>query len=390
MKSLAPGATLGVLGGGQLGLMFVASAQAMGYRTVVWDPSMDSPAGCAADLHIRQMFSDQAAAVQFASECDAVTLEFENVPVQLVEYLEYEGVPVAPSARALCVAQDRITEKTFIRDIGVHTTPFYPIRQVADIDDAFEHLSPPLILKTAQLGYDGKGQYIVDTAEQAISLFNGIGKVPCIVESRLQLSREISVILARSQQSECHFFPVTENMHRNGILHLSKVPASVDESIRMQVCESARRIADALAYHGVLAVEFFIAKDEITGNGEMLLVNEIAPRPHNSGHYTIDACSSSQFDQQVRMMCGLPALETQLLRPAVMVNLLGDLWEVDEPNWEILRENPLIELHLYGKNQARPGRKMGHFCLLGENLNADMEALQARAERYHQLLLADA
>ena len=390
MKNLAAGATLGVLGGGQLGLMFLNSAHAMGYRCVVWDPSADSPAGRAADLHIKQPFSDLAVGEQFICECDAVTLEFENVPLQLVEYLERSSALVAPSARALRVAQDRIAEKTFIRDTDVCTTPFYAIHQATDIDDAFEHLSAPLILKTARFGYDGKGQHVVDSAEQASLLFDEMGQVPCVAECCLPLSSEISVVLSRSQQGSCTFFPIAENLHRNGILHLSRVPARIDESIQEQARQNARRIADALDYRGVLAVEFFIVKDTTDGNGGELFVNEIAPRPHNTGHYTIDACSSSQFDQQVRMMCGLPASETRLLRPAVMVNLLGDLWGRGEPQWDILLKDPLIKLHLYGKKQPRRGRKMGHFCLLGEDLDIDMDTLQSRAEQYHQALSGSA
>ena len=386
MKSLIPGATLGVLGGGQLGLMFVQSAHTMGYRSVVWDPSFDSPAGRIADLHIKQPFTDQVVAMRFAKECAAITLEFENVPLQLVQYLEHNGASVMPSASALRIAQDRIAEKSFIRDIGVCTTPFYPLRQPTDIDDAFERLSSPLLLKTARFGYDGKGQYVIDSAAQASLVFDDIGQVPCVAESRLSLTSEISVILARSQQGECGFFPVVENVHQNGILHLSRVPAAVDESIQNQAREAAGCIADALAYQGVLAVEFFIVADESKQSGGELFVNEIAPRPHNSGHYTIDACLSSQFDRQVQIMCGLPVSNTSLLRSVVMVNLLGDLWENGEPKWNILSQDPRLKLHLYGKQQPRSGRKMGHFCLLGHSLDDDMEALQARAEQYHQAL----
>ncbi|MXX98438.1 MAG: 5-(carboxyamino)imidazole ribonucleotide synthase [Gammaproteobacteria bacterium] len=384
MQSLAPGATLGVLGGGQLGLMFVNSARTMGYRTVVWDPSADSPAGRIADVHIKQTFSDAEACVRFADECDAVTLEFENVPLQVVERLADDEVPVMPSAHALRVAQDRIAEKCFMESIDVAATPFYPLQQSADIDDAFERLSSPLILKTARFGYDGKGQHVVDTPEQASLVFDEMKQVSCIAESRLQLASEISVVLARSQQGQCAFFPVAENVHKNGILHLSHVPASVDEALQKQACANAQRIAEALEYEGVLAVEFFVTKDE---QGSNLFVNEIAPRPHNTGHYTLDACASSQFDQQVRMMCGLPSADTQLLRPVVMVNLLGDLWAGGEPHWHILLADPLLKLHLYGKKQARKGRKMGHFCLLGEDAHSDVSALQTRAEQYHRALV---
>ena len=390
MKRVVPGASLGVLGGGQLGLMFVNSARTMGYRCVVWEPSADSPAGRVADLHIKQPFSDDAACLRFADECDAITLEFENVPVQVVERLEKNKLPTAPSAHALRIAQDRIAEKTFIANAGVATTPFYPVRQAADIDDAFARLSSPIVLKTARFGYDGKGQRVVDTAAQAYSAFDEMRQVPCIAESRVQLAGEISVVLARSQQGECKFFPVSENVHRDGILHLSQVPAKVDESLQTQAQDSARRIAEALEYQGVLAVEFFVVEDKKSGQGRELFVNEIAPRPHNTGHYTLDACLSSQFDQQVRMMCNLPESDTRLSRPAVMVNLLGDLWARGEPQWNLLLKDPRVKLHLYGKQHPRRGRKMGHFCLLGKNFDIDVDALQARAELYHRTLLESA
>ena len=383
MNSLAPGATLGVLGGGQLGLMFVNSAHTMGYRCVVWDPSDDSPAGRIADLHIKQPFSDNTACSRFAQECDAATLEFENVPVELINRLKEHKLQTTPSAYPLGIAQDRIAEKTFIADAGVATTPFYPVRCATDISEAFEHLSSPLILKTARLGYDGKGQRVVDSVAQATLAFNEMERVPCVAESCLQLASEISVVLARSQQGICTFFPVAENVHKNGILHLSRVPASVDESLQAQARDYAQRIADALEYQGVLAVEFFVRD---TKRGGELFVNEIAPRPHNTGHYTLDACVSSQFDQQVRMMCGLPASDMRLLRPAVMVNLLGDLWRNGELKWDILPKDPRLRLHLYGKHQPRSGRKMGHFCLLGEDFDIDINALQDRAEQYHRAL----
>ena len=391
MKSLTPGltpgATLGVLGGGQLGLMLVNSAHTMGYRCVVWDPSDDSPAGRVADLHIKQPFSDNTACSRFAQECNAATLEFENVPVEVINRLEKHKLQTTPSRYALGIAQDRIVEKTFIADAGVATTPFYPVHCAADIDKAFEHLSSPLVLKTARLGYDGKGQRMVDSMAQANSAFDEMKRVPCVAESRLQLASEISVVLARSQQGICTFFPVAENVHRNGILHLSRVPASVDESLQAQARDYARRIADALKYQGVLAVEFFVKDTEQCGE---LFVNEIAPRPHNTGHYTVDACLSSQFDQQVRMMCNLPASDTQLLKPVVMVNLLGDLWNNGEPKWDVLLKDPRLRLHLYRKHQPRNGRKMGHFCLLGEDFDIDLNELQDRAEQYHRTLLEDA
>jgi len=376
-------ATLGVLGGGQLGAMFVESAQAMGYRSVVWEPSADSPAGRIADLHIAEPFSEAAAFAHFIDECGAATLEFENIPVSLLQQLEDYKIPLFPAAKALRICQDRIAEKIFVSRCGVATTPFSPIVEAADIKEAFAKLSPPLVLKTARLGYDGKGQHVVTTPQQALRLFNKMKQVPCIAEQQLPLVTEISVVLARSQNGECAMFPVAENFHRNAILHLSRVPAGISDSLQEQACADAQRLAQSLDYHGVLAVEFFVVNGD---HGSELLVNEMAPRPHNSGHYTLDACSISQFDAQVATMCGLALGKPQLIHPAIMVNLLGDLWQHGEPRWDVLLRDPQLKLHLYGKQQARRGRKMGHFCLLGDNLDIDMDALQAYAEQYHKLL----
>lgn len=382
MRTLYPGTTLGVLGGGQLGRMFVNSARIMGYRSIVFDPFSDSPAGQIADQHFCAEFLDKKALSDFASLCDAITLEFENVPVEAIEYLQ-EKTSVSPSAQALAVTQDRIVEKTFLSQLKIATTPFYAIYKDDDLATAFERLTPPLMLKIARFGYDGKGQCVVETRQQAQQFFERVNKVPCIAESRLSLATEVSVVITRSLDGNSALFPVAENLHCDGILYLSTVPAQINSALKKQVCDSARRIADAMDYVGVMAVEFFIT------DTDELFVNELAPRPHNTGHYTIDACTSSQFDQQVRIMCGLPAIESDCRRPVVMVNLLGDLWQGGEPDWQELLSEPCLKLHLYGKTEPRSGRKMGHFCVVGESDSSDIEKLRLKATTLHQKLAGE-
>ncbi len=376
---LAPGATLGVLGGGQLGRMFVAAARTMGYRSAVLDPDRDSPAGAVADHHLRADYTDEQALARFARTCDAVTTEFENVPAAALERLRRD-VPVRPGVLALGLAQDRIAEKNFLRTAGIATVPYAEVRDADDLADALRRLTPPLILKRARLGYDGKGQIEVRDAREARRAFAAVagdaGAVACVAEQRVELAAEISVILARAPDGRCTFFPVAENRHRDGILHSTSVPASVPRATQDAARAQAAHAAAAMDYQGVLAIEFFI-----TRTGE-LLANEFAPRPHNSGHYTLDACAASQFDQQVRMTCALAAADTRLLTPVVMVNLLGDLWGAGEPAWDVLLREPHARLHLYGKRHARRGRKMGHFCLLGD----DVAALRAQACDIHRRL----
>lgn len=379
METLYPGATLGVLGGGQLGRMFVSSARTMGYRSVVFDPSSDSPAGRIAEHHLCAQFLDKKALFDFATLCDAITLEFENVPVEAVEYLQ-KRVRVFPSAKALSMTQDRIVEKTFLNQLNIATTPFYAIKEGHDLVAAFESMASPLVLKTARFGYDGKGQCVVETLQQAQQFFEKVKRVPCIAETRLALAAEVSVVIARAHDGNSVLFPVSENLHDNGILHLAAVPARINSNLEAQVCDSAKRIADAMDYIGVMAAEFFIT------DSDELFVNELAPRPHNTGHYTIDVCTSSQFEQQVRMMCGLPLAHSDCARPVVMVNLLGDLWHNGDPQWQVLLSEPSLKLHLYDKSEPRPGRKMGHFCLVGDSNHRDADLLRAKASALHQQL----
>nr|WP_246585306.1 5-(carboxyamino)imidazole ribonucleotide synthase [Thiorhodospira sibirica] len=354
---ILPGATLGMLGGGQLGRMFTVAARTLGYRVLVLDPDPGSPAGRIADQHLHAAYGDQWALQEIAQRCAAVTTEFENIPAQTLETLA-QHLPVRPSAQALRHTQDRIREKQFIHATGLATAPFYPIQHPDDFAPALAQVGTPAILKRAALGYDGKGQISIRQPGELAQAFADLGEVACVLEQKLVLEREVSVIVARSADGECACYPVVENIHHHGILHLSLAPARIPETLAQQAREMAQTLAHALDYCGVMAVEFFL-----TASGEFL-VNEIAPRPHNSGHYTLDACITSQFEQQVRAVCGLPFGDTQLLSPVVMVNILGDVWQQHSPNWAALLAEPRAKLHLYGKEQPRPGRKMGHFCVL--------------------------
>ena len=346
--------------------MFTLAALSMGYRVVVLDPDPHSPAGLIASQHIKADYRDHAALQMLGDECAAITTEFENVPAATLEYL-VTLCPVRPSPAAVRIAQDRILEKRFIRDHGLDTAKFATIEETGDFEVALNALQAPLLLKTASLGYDGKGQVPVNTLDEAIAAFEQLGGGPCILEEMQDLECEISVVLARSIDGQTGVYPVGENRHVNGILDTTIVPARVDDVLAESAVGMARRLADALDYCGVLAVEFFVTRD----GG--LLINEMAPRPHNSGHYTVDACVTSQFEQQVRMMCGLPPGDTFLLSPVVMVNLLGDIWARGEPAWEAVLREPQARLHLYGKHEARKGRKMGHVNCLADDTDGALK-----------------
>ncbi|MBS1213402.1 MAG: phosphoribosylaminoimidazole carboxylase ATPase subunit [Proteobacteria bacterium] len=370
-RHILPNAMLGILGGGQLGRMFTIAARSMGYRVTVLDPDRHSPAGSLADIHLCARYDDLEALRELAETCVAVTTEFENVPADSMRYLEQQ-VRVSPSAESVAIAQDRIREKTYIRGAGLETAPFLVVETAGDLDkDLTAHL--PGILKLARLGYDGKGQVRVATAEEARAAFAQLGNKPCVLERMLKLVAEISVIIARTGPGQAVCFPVAENRHEAGILDVSIVPARVPDEVAARARQMALKLAEAMQYVGVLAVEFFVLE------GGDLVINEIAPRPHNSGHYTMDATLASQFDQQVRTMCGLPPGDTRLLSPVVMVNLLGDIWRDDEPAWDRLLSQPNVHLHLYGKKSARIGRKMGHFNVLAEETDSALaEALELK------------
>ena len=367
-------ATLGMLGGGQLGRYFVMAAHELGYQVWVLDPDAESPAGRIADRHLCADYEDTGALAELAAGCAAITTEFENVPAETLAILA-EQVAVHPSAAAVSVCQDRIAEKTFLKAHGLPHGPFVEINSLADLQAAPSQLFPG-ILKAARLGYDGKGQAVVEDRASAEAAWLALGSVRCILEAKLPLDYEISVVLARGQDGSVKAFPSAENRHRNGILDVSIVPAWGSACLADTACEVAEKLAGCLGYVGTLGVEFFVSRGQ-------LIVNEMAPRPHNSGHYTLDACATNQFQQQVRALCGLPLGDARAHSAAVMVNLLGDLWfegsQEREPDWAALLALPGLCLHLYGKQSPRAGRKMGHFTIIGADAKQVYEqALKAR------------
>jgi len=355
-----PGAMLGVLGGGQLGRMFVQAAQQMGYQVTVLDPDRGSPAGRVADVFICADYDDQVALEKIGQQCAAVTTEFENIPAGSLHALTRYCV-VSPDANSVSIAQNRVREKQFLVDCGFSVASFAVITQPQDIatQDVAQFL--PGILKVSEFGYDGKGQIKVANVVELQAAYEQLNHAVCVLEKFMPLKSEVSVVVARGGNGEIATFPVSENQHVNGILDVSIVPARISPLLAGKAQTIACQVAEKLNYQGVLCVEFFVLHDDT------LLINEIAPRPHNSGHYSIDVCVTSQFEQQVRTLCGLPLGSTAQLSPAVMVNLLGDVWHSGDPDWNLVLQHPSAKLHLYGKTEARPGRKMGHFTVLGSD-----------------------
>lgn len=364
---LLPGETIGVLGGGQLGRMFALEAIRMGYTVWVFDADESSPAGRIAHKHIRASYDDPEALSEFADGCSAVTTEFENVPATALERLA-ENCRVAPAASALSVAQDRVQEKTLFASCGIPTVRWAPLESASEVSTAWTHVGRAGILKTARLGYDGKGQVLCSDQAALAAGFEQLGGVPCVFEERVDLATEVSVVVARAADGQVVSLPVGENCHRNGILHTTRVPARVDSSVLQAARQTAAETVAALDYCGVLAVEFFV-----TRSGE-LLANEIAPRPHNSGHFSQLGCAVNQFELQVRTLCSLPLVEPVLRQPTAMLNILGDLWQGGEPAWQTVLEQADTELHLYGKEVARAGRKMGHINVTAAS-DAALDAL---------------
>jgi 5-(carboxyamino)imidazole ribonucleotide synthase len=366
---IAPGNWLGLLGGGQLGRMFATAAAALGYRVCVVDPDPASPAAAVSEKHLQAAYEDDAALAELAALCRAVTIEFENVPAAALRKLA-DRVPVRPAADAVAVAQDRIFEKRFMVANGIDVAPHRVIDRIDDILRAPDVLFPAIV-KTARLGYDGKGQRLVETRDEAVEAWSRLGRVASVLEKRLHLRREVSCIVCRGVDGETIAYPLIENEHRGGILAVSIAPARVSPQVAVKAAEISRRLAAALDYVGVLCVEMFLVDDD------RLLVNEIAPRPHNSGHLTIDACAASQFEQQVRALAGMPLASPAQLVPAVMLNVLGDVWFQSgnraEPPWHEVLAISGAKLHLYGKSEPRLGRKMGHVTCLGASVN---DALQ--------------
>lgn len=370
---ILPGSQLGVMGGGQLGRMFALEAIRQGYMVAVFDPDPQSPAGLIAHQHLCADYTDAAALDEFGEACAAVTIEFENVPAASLRRLA-TLTRVAPGADALEVAQDRRVEKTFFSKAGIETVRWKAVESESDIGGAVREVGPHSILKTATLGYDGKGQRVCNSEKTVREAFAELGGVACVLEQRIDLAAEVSVVAARNDSGEIACYPPGENVHRNGILHTTVVPAQMTTARLEEAQDCAVRLLEALNYVGVLALEFFIAAD-----GKML-ANEMAPRPHNSGHYTQDACASSQFDQQVRALCNMPLGDPRVQGAAAMLNLLGDAWGGGDPDWPSVLEQAESTLHLYGKAEARAGRKMGHINVKTKDLASAREALAAAAK----------
>jgi 5-(carboxyamino)imidazole ribonucleotide synthase len=372
VKAILPGSAIGVLGGGQLGRMLALAARRMGYRVHTFSPEKNSPAGQVADVQTCESFNDMEAVAALAKNVRVVTLEFENVPIAAVETAA-RHVPVRPAGSVLHTTQHRIREKTFLRDAGFPVTPFFSVRSERDLKAAVERLGLPGVLKTAEFGYDGKGQVTIQSLEQGLVEIEDSSQVGRIYETFVDFDREMSVVAARGIDGQFAHWGLIENRHRNHILDFSSAPANVPAKIAAEAVEIARGIVEKLDVVGVLCVEFFLTRDE------KLLVNELAPRPHNSGHFTIDACATSQFEQQLRAVTGLPLGSTRQHRPAAMANLLGDLWERGTPNWAEALKIEGVKLHLYGKAEARIGRKMGHLTALGDSVEEAVErVLEAR------------
>ncbi len=370
--SILPGSVIGVLGSGQLGRMFAIAARRMGYRVHTFSPETDTPTGQVADVEIKAHYDDLNAVRGFASAVDVVTFEFENVP-SATAAAAAERAPVRPDGQILHITQHRLREKTFLSRHGFPVTPFKTINSIEDLQAGLAEFGCPAVLKTAGFGYDGKGQVKINAMEEADAALATAGKQELVLEAFVDFDCELSVVAARGIDGSFAHWGAIENQHSNHILDVSIAPANVPPAIANEAVEIARAVLEQLGVVGVLCVEFFL-----TRQGK-LLINELAPRPHNSGHLTFDACVTSQFEQQLRAVCGLPLGSTEFFKPAAMANLLGDLWEKGEPNWAAACAMPEVKLHLYGKMHPKPGRKMGHLTAMA-NTAADAAKL-VRAAR---------
>lgn len=372
-RAILPGATVGVLGSGQLGRMFAIEARRLGYRIHTFSPGDDTPMGQVADREAVGDYNDLEAVAEFASRVNVVTFEFENVPYAAATTAT-EHVPVRPHGRVLHVAQHRQREKDFLAGAGFPTAAFEHISDRWTLDHAIERIGTPCVLKTAGFGYDGKGQAVIRTAADADAAWQEIGAGEAVLEAFIDFDCEISVVAARGCDGEFSHFGVTENRHHNHILDVSIPDPAFDPAVIAEAVEVAHGVLDALDVVGVVCVEFFLTGDN------RLLINELAPRPHNSGHFSFDACITSQFEQQLRTVCALPLGDTHRLRPSAMANLLGDLWADGIPDWRAALADPAVKLHLYGKAEARPGRKMGHLVAFDDDgEKAAQRVLDARA-----------
>ena len=368
--TVLPGGIVGVIGGGQLGRMLAIAARRMGFRVHTFEPQPDSPAGQLCDVEVNASYENTERLEAFAHAVDVVTFEFENIPIFAIDRIAAIK-PVRPSGNVLHICQNREREKTFLRSIGIPCAPFEVVDSATSLASAIAKIGTPSVLKTADFGYDGKGQRKLTGGEDAQEVWQQFGAPRGVLEKWIPFQAELSVVCARGFDGEVVPFPVSENQHTHHILDMSIVPARFPEPVLDAARKLAARITTALDVVGLLAVELFL-----TPSGE-LLVNELAPRPHNSGHFTFDACVTSQFEQQLRAVCGLPLGSSDLLRPVVMWNLLGDLWADGEPDWASLLRDPRAKLHLYGKSDPRPGRKLGHVCVMADSVD---EALDAIAE----------
>lgn len=373
MRPVLPGAVIGVLGGGQLGRMFAIAARHMGYRVHTFSPDSDTPAGQVSDLEIAGAYEDLDAIRKFARGVDVITFEFENVCAAAIEAADMI-VPVRPAGAVLHTTQQRIREKTFLAAGGFPLTPFRVVRSLESLRRAVREIGCPAILKTADFGYDGKGQAALLVPGDAAAAWHAIGCKPAVLEAKVDLACELSVVAARGSDGSFAHYGVMENRHRNHILDLTVWPAAVEARIAAHAVEMTRALLEKLEVVGVVTVEFFLARDG------RLLVNELAPRPHNSGHLTINACVTSQFEQQLRAVCDLPLGSTAQYCPAAMANLMGDLWAGGEPDWAAACRHPNVKLHLYGKLEPRSGRKMGHLTALAPVSVAALDAVIASRE----------
>jgi 5-(carboxyamino)imidazole ribonucleotide synthase len=363
-----PGATIGLMGSGQLGRMFAIAARRMGYRIHVFSPDKDTPAGQFADREVTGAYEDESAVREFAQGLDLLTFEFENIPRQTVDWCAAE-CEVRPSSSILHTAQNRLREKDFLSQAGIPVGPYRAVRSASELSDAIGAIKTPAILKSAAFGYDGKGQRFIDQPLDAEEIWKERPGDELILEGAIDFEKEVSVIVARGPDGGMAAFPVCENMHRNHILDITVVPARVPANVEKSAAELARTIAEKIDLVGLLAVEMFLGRDG------SLLVNELAPRPHNSGHWTIEGCATSQFEQHLRAVCGLPLGSTEILQPSAMANLLGDLWQEREPNWAAALAVQGARLHLYGKHHPRPRRKMGHLTALAATAEAAIAAV---------------
>jgi 5-(carboxyamino)imidazole ribonucleotide synthase len=375
-KPVLPGSTIGVLGSGQLGRMFAIAARRMGYRVHTLSPDEDTPTGQVADVEINAPYEDLDAVRRFANGVDVVTFEFENVPAAAAAAAA-EFAPVRPGGHVLHIAQHRLREKTFLSEAGLPVTPFRRVRSMEELQQAARDLGLPAVLKTAGFGYDGKGQYRIKTAQDFAAAWEAVGEQEAVLEAFIDFQCEISVVAARGGDGAFVHYGAVENQHRNHILDVSIAPARIRPEIAREAIELARAVLEKLEVVGVLCVEFFVQE-----NGR-LLINELAPRPHNSGHFSFDANLTSQFEQQLRAVCGLPLGDTRQFGPAAMANLLGDIWDRGEPDWAAAVGVPTVKLHLYGKAEPRPGRKMGHLTAVAPTLEqalADVERARRSLE----------